>query len=84
MGEIFPFISQDGQEKAIRQILELCPWSKILWSTDGHWFPETYILAILQIREVLETVRQLYPRESKHRGSLLRCRYCVIMFEKVI
>ncbi|PSR83513.1 hypothetical protein BD289DRAFT_369915 [Coniella lustricola] len=56
IGEIFPFISKDGQEKALRQILELCPWSKILWSTDGHWFPETYILAIIQVREVLESV----------------------------
>lgn len=41
MGEIFPFISQDGQEKAIRQILELCPWSKILWSTDGKKYEPT-------------------------------------------
>lgn len=57
IGEIFPFVSQDGQAKAVRQILELCPWSKIIWSTDGHWFPETYALAILQIREVLESVR---------------------------
>ncbi|KAJ4407301.1 hypothetical protein N0V82_009939 [Gnomoniopsis sp. IMI 355080] len=64
IGEIFPFVSQDGQENAIRQILELCPWSKILWSTDGHWFPETYILAILQIREVLETVLCDYIRKG--------------------
>jgi hypothetical protein len=56
IGEVFPFVSQDGQERVIRQILELCPWSKILWSTDGHWFPETYLLAIMQAREVLETV----------------------------
>ncbi|CAN8106129.1 unnamed protein product [Discula destructiva] len=64
IGEIFPFVSQDGQEKAVRQILELCPWSKILWSTDGHWFPETYVLAILQIREVLETVLCDYIRKG--------------------
>jgi hypothetical protein len=56
IGEIFPFLSRDGQETAVRQALELCPWSKILWSTDGHWFPETYLLAIVQIREVLKTV----------------------------
>jgi hypothetical protein len=56
IGEIFPFLSRDGQETAVRQALELCPWSKIVWSTDGHWFPETYLLAIVQIREVLETV----------------------------
>ncbi|KUI74402.1 Protein fluG [Cytospora mali] len=64
VGEIFPFVSQDGQAAAIRQILELCPWSKIIWSTDGHWFPETYILAILQIREVLESVLCDYVRKG--------------------
>nr|QFR98238.1 glutamine synthetase [Cryphonectria parasitica] len=64
IGEIFPFVSKDGQEKAVRQILELCPWSKILWSTDGHWFPETYLLAILQVREVLESVLCEYVRRG--------------------
>ncbi|KAI1270629.1 amidohydrolase-domain-containing protein [Xylariaceae sp. FL1019] len=44
IGEVFPFLSQHGQESVIKQILELCPWSKILWSTDGHWFPETYLV----------------------------------------
>ena len=58
IGEVFPVVSQDGQERVLRQILELCPWSKILWSSDGHWFPETYLLANMQMREVLETVWQ--------------------------
>lgn len=66
VGEIFPFVSQDGQEAAIRQILELCPWSKIIWSTDGHWFPETYILAILQIREVLTSVSPSLSNSSSN------------------
>lgn len=56
IGEVFPFVSRHGQEAIVRQILELCPWPKILWSTDGHWFPETYILATTQIRSVLKTV----------------------------
>ncbi|KAL1865736.1 hypothetical protein Daus18300_007112 [Diaporthe australafricana] len=64
IGEIFPFVSQDGQAVAVRQILELCPWSKIIWSTDGHWFPETYVLAILQIKEVLESVLCDYVRKG--------------------
>ncbi|KAK8092778.1 glutamine synthetase [Apiospora kogelbergensis] len=55
IGEVFPFISRQGQESVVKQILELCPWSKILWSTDGHWFPETYLLAVVQMREILET-----------------------------
>jgi hypothetical protein len=57
IGEIFPFLSKEGQERAVREILELCPTEKILWSTDGHWFPETYLLAIVQVREALEVVR---------------------------
>lgn len=56
IGEVFPFISREGQEGVVRQILELCPTSKILWSTDGHFFPETYIVAVDQLREVLQTV----------------------------
>ncbi|KAF6818050.1 glutamine synthetase [Colletotrichum plurivorum] len=64
VGEIFPFLSRDGQETALRQILELCPWSKIMWSTDGHWFPETYLLAVLQVREVLEKVLCEYARKG--------------------
>lgn len=57
IGEIFPFLSKEGQERAVREILELCPSEKILWSTDGHWFPETYLLAVIQVREALEKVR---------------------------
>ncbi|KAI0430444.1 glutamine synthetase [Xylaria sp. FL1042] len=56
IGEVFPFISLQGQENVVKQILELCPWSKILWSTDGHLFPETYLLATIQVRSVLKTV----------------------------
>lgn len=56
IGEIFPIVSRHGQEAVLRQILELCPWTKILWSTDGHWFPETYALAIAQARIVFKSV----------------------------
>ncbi|KAL1878783.1 hypothetical protein VTK73DRAFT_7540 [Phialemonium thermophilum] len=65
IGEVFPFVSQDGQESVVRQILELCPWSKIVWSTDGHWFPETYLLAIKQVRACLETVLCDYVRTGQ-------------------
>lgn len=56
IGEIFPMVSREGQEIALREILELCPSEKIMWSTDGHWFPETYLLAIIQVRQALEKV----------------------------
>lgn len=56
IGEVFPMVSRDGQEKIVRQALEITPTSKILWSTDGHHFPETYWLANVQGRETLERV----------------------------
>ncbi|RDW73534.1 hypothetical protein BP6252_07441 [Coleophoma cylindrospora] len=64
IGEVFPMISKDGQERIVREILEFCPSEKILWSTDGHWFPETYILAVIQIREALEAVLSSYVAEN--------------------
>ncbi|KAI6141801.1 amidohydrolase 2 [Pisolithus tinctorius] len=55
-GEIFPCLSADGQRATVKQILELSPTNKILWSTDGHWWPETYYLASMQSRQVLYDV----------------------------
>lgn len=57
IGEVFPCVSQDGQEAVIRDLLEFCPTKKIMWSTDGHWFPETYLLAKIQSRDTFEKVR---------------------------
>ncbi|KAJ7180592.1 amidohydrolase-domain-containing protein [Mycena filopes] len=55
-GEVFPFVSGAGQRAIIRQVLELCPTNKILWSTDGHWWPESYYLGSIQAREALYEV----------------------------
>lgn len=60
IGEVFPFLSRDGQETVVRETLHLCPWSKIIWSTDGHWFPETYWLAVEQMREAIFVVLSEY------------------------
>ncbi|KAH7137004.1 hypothetical protein B0J13DRAFT_560383 [Dactylonectria estremocensis] len=64
IGEVFPMVSRDGQETILRQILEICPSSKVIWSTDGHWYPETYLLAVIQMREVFETVLGEYVRKG--------------------
>jgi len=56
IGEVFPMVSQDGQESLLRESLELCPGQKLCWSTDGHWFPETYLLAVIQVREAMKKV----------------------------
>ncbi|KIK97846.1 hypothetical protein PAXRUDRAFT_824516 [Paxillus rubicundulus Ve08.2h10] len=55
-GEIFPFVSGDGQRAVVRQVLELAPTNRILWSTDGHWWPESYYLGTIQAREALYEV----------------------------
>lgn len=52
-GEIFPFVSGHGQRAIIQQVLELCPTNKILWSTDGHWWPESFYLGTIQARQAL-------------------------------
>lgn len=59
IGEVFPFVSQEGQETVIRESLDLCPSQKLMWSTDGHWYPETYLLAVLQVKEGLTSVRKI-------------------------
>ncbi|KAI1808883.1 glutamine synthetase/guanido kinase [Daldinia bambusicola] len=56
IGEVFPCISRQGQESVLREMLEVCPWSKILCSTDGHGFPEMYLTATTELRSVLKTV----------------------------
>ncbi|KIW73215.1 hypothetical protein PV04_01349 [Phialophora macrospora] len=60
IGEAFPMLSRDGEEAVLRQALELTPSSKILWSTDGHFFPETYWLANKHFREALERLLTSY------------------------
>ncbi|EJF59219.1 amidohydrolase-domain-containing protein [Dichomitus squalens] len=52
-GEIFPFLSPDGQREVIRQVLELAPTNKIMWSTDGHFWPESYYLGSIQARQAM-------------------------------
>ncbi|KAF7846480.1 hypothetical protein BT93_L4256 [Corymbia citriodora subsp. variegata] len=56
IGEVFPMLSRPGQESVLRQAFELTPTSKILWSTDGHFYPETFYLANKQFRSAMITV----------------------------
>jgi predicted TIM-barrel fold metal-dependent hydrolase len=34
IGEVFPVVSRGGQEALIRQVLELTPTNKIMWSSE--------------------------------------------------
>ncbi|RPA74858.1 glutamine synthetase/guanido kinase [Ascobolus immersus RN42] len=59
-GLIFPMISADGQIEVFRQILELCPTNKLLWSSDSLRYPEQYYIANLQGRETVSSVLANY------------------------
>ncbi|KAF3004916.1 hypothetical protein E8E13_006837 [Curvularia kusanoi] len=64
IGEVFPMLSRDGQRAILRQALELVPGSKLLYSSDGHWFPETFWLANKQFREVWLELLTEYVEKS--------------------
>ncbi|CAG8092343.1 unnamed protein product [Penicillium salamii] len=56
LGGPFPMISREGQEKIIRESLELTPTNRLLWGTDTKFHPEGFWLANLQFRQALEKV----------------------------
>jgi len=60
LGEVFPMLNRDGQVSVVKEAMELTPMEKLLWSTDGHLFAETYWLANKQFREVLEEVNIIF------------------------
>ncbi|KAL3487173.1 hypothetical protein BJX62DRAFT_10599 [Aspergillus germanicus] len=64
LGEVFPMVSRDAQESIIRESLEIVPTTHLLWSTDGHFFPETFWLANKQFRDVLEKIFVDYVRNG--------------------
>ncbi|KAI9068837.1 amidohydrolase 2 [Trametes sanguinea] len=68
-GEIFPFLSPDGQRQVVREVLDLAPTNKIMWSTDGHFWPESYYLGTVQARQALYEVLA----DSVKRGDLFLC-----------
>ncbi|KAI0651348.1 amidohydrolase-domain-containing protein [Trametes meyenii] len=62
-GEVFPFLNPEGQRQVLRQVLELAPTNKIMWSTDGHYWPESYYLGTLQARQALYEVLESSVRK---------------------
>lgn len=56
LGEVFPMVSREAQERILRDSLEITPTNRLLWSTDGHFHPETFWLANRQFRQALEKV----------------------------
>ncbi|KAJ5692325.1 hypothetical protein N7462_001748 [Penicillium macrosclerotiorum] len=66
LGEVFPMVSREAQETIIRESLEITPTNRLLWSTDGHFHPETFWLANKQFRQALEKVLVDYVQNGDY------------------
>lgn len=80
LGEVFPMVSRDAQESILRESLELVPSTRLLWSTDGHFFPESFWLANRQFRAALERVLVEYVREGDYTVEQARQAAADILF----
>ncbi|GAV85734.1 Gln-synt_C domain-containing protein/Amidohydro_2 domain-containing protein [Cephalotus follicularis] len=55
-GLAIPKLSVNGMRSSVRELLELAPIKKVMFSTDGYAFPETYYLGARKSREVVFSV----------------------------
>lgn len=55
-GLAVPMLSAAGMRDTLRQLLELAPWSKVLYSSDAHFIPELNYLAARHARAALGSV----------------------------
>ncbi|KAL9228092.1 hypothetical protein vseg_003706 [Gypsophila vaccaria] len=49
-------LSNNGMKTAIKELLELAPLKKVMFSTDGYAFPEAFYLGAKRAREVIYSV----------------------------
>ncbi|KAJ6031360.1 hypothetical protein N7540_002092 [Penicillium herquei] len=80
LGEVFPMVSREAQESILRQSLEITPTNRLLWSTDGHFHPETFWLANKQFRQVLEKVFVDYVKQGDFTVSQAKTMIADILF----
>ncbi|XAR69160.1 Glutamate--ammonia ligase [Bertholletia excelsa] len=52
-GLAVPKLSIQGMMSAVKELLELAPIKKVMFSTDGYAFPETFYLGAKRAREVV-------------------------------
>ncbi|KAF5737513.1 Glutamate-ammonia ligases catalytics glutamate-ammonia ligases isoform 2 [Tripterygium wilfordii] len=55
-GLAVPKLSVHGMISSVKELLELAPIKKVMFSTDGYAFPETYFLGSKKAREVIYSV----------------------------
>ncbi|XP_006662411.2 protein fluG [Oryza brachyantha] len=52
-GLAIPKLSVQGMTSSLKELLELAPIKKVMFSTDGYAFPETYYLGARRARDVV-------------------------------
>ncbi|XP_078173404.1 protein fluG-like isoform X1 [Carex rostrata] len=55
-GLAIPKLSVQGMISSLKELLELAPTKKVMFSTDGYAFPETFYLGARRSRDVVFTV----------------------------
>ncbi|KAJ3682545.1 hypothetical protein LUZ60_015118 [Juncus effusus] len=55
-GLAIPKLSVHGMVSSLKELLELAPIKKVMFSTDGYAFPETFYLGAKRARDVVYTV----------------------------
>ncbi|PIA37132.1 hypothetical protein AQUCO_03000006v1 [Aquilegia coerulea] len=55
-GLAVPKLSVSGMVSSVKELLELAPIKKVMFSTDGYAFPETFYLGAKRAREVVLSV----------------------------
>lgn len=55
-GLAIPKLSVQGMVSSVKELLELAPIKKVMFSTDGYAFPETFYLGAKRSREVVFSV----------------------------
>jgi hypothetical protein len=64
IGLTIPFVSIAGMQSVLRQLLELTPSTKLLFSSDAHLTPELFYLGAKWGREVLADVLSAAVRDG--------------------
>ncbi|RWR93822.1 Amidohydrolase 2 [Cinnamomum micranthum f. kanehirae] len=55
-GLAIPKLSVQGMISAVKELLDLAPTKKVMFSTDGYAFPETFYLGAKRAREIILSV----------------------------
>ncbi|MCP6761419.1 MAG: amidohydrolase family protein [Fischerella sp. CENA71] len=63
-GLVVPFLSVAGMRSVVRQLLELTPTTKLMYSSDAHLIPELYYLGAKWGRQILAEVLEAAIRDS--------------------